>query len=728
MSYHNGSSSSSSSPSQSSSSSSPSSRVAATTAVAPPGYHYMPDGSLMLDSEMRNTAPVSQSQALITINSLSVDYTDIPTGGGERNIEINGSNGASFYLEVKNEDNSYYNFVTKTFTTKHAKLDGIITSGKYEAKVKFPAVTDNDQYDILLYTKDSTSHVGRQSIIFRDGSIDLNSSTGSNNALLQKVIYQTLDVTLTLSMYSSGGLIPAISVVNDTVVSGRYNGKQSKSFTATATRASNALTIDRQPTSNDVLAFLEPVVGSAPIQIPGENIYPTDRAVFQGDDINGAVTSGSVVRMDNVDLSAVIAIGDKITTPVTTDTVNGAVTSGIKVVMDNTAATKMAVGDQITGNTFLDSNLVTVAAIDPDGDNDVEFSMSEAVALTDGVTLTFSSKINRSTTTVTVVETSSTATDFTMSQAIQFRDNTPLTFTPQANYRWPLVNAVSLQEGMIAVTDSGNVGSGVEISKYEEKITLFEGTEKEEELILKEVIAIDRSKNIPTVVRGLETVAAGEVVFNQQMPLALAGDTLKVGGYGIEEINRIGGWDVSFNNLKVELNKKTTTKSSGSGTSVVVASAVGIADETTQTVNGAIASSNEVVLDSIDGLFVGQTLYSVSTGALVGNPTIVFINELTKTINLSLSQTFADGITLTFANSVVSGPGIAAGSINPFVTNISGTTLTLSAAQTLEDGQTFTFENAGNVATLTGNVAVKKAGPKDLTLRFDVDKFLTYHS
>jgi hypothetical protein len=287
---------------------------------------------------------------------------------------------------------------------------------------------------------------------------------------------------------------------------------------------------------------------------------------------------------------------------------------------------------------------------------------------------------------------------------------------------------VSLQEGMIVVPDGVNVASGVEISKYEEKIILFEDTEKEEELILKEVAALDRSKDTPTVVRGLETVAPADVVFNQQMPLALAGDTLKVGGYGIEEIKRISDWDVSFNSLKVELNTITTTKSSGSGTSVVVASAVGIADETAQTVDGATTSSNKVVLDSVDGLFVGQTIYAVSAGTLAGNPTIVSINELTKAINLSSVQTFADGVTLTFANSVVSGPGIVAGSIDPYVTNISGTTLTLSATQTLEDGQTFAFANTGNIATLTGNVTVRKAGPEDLTLRFDVDKFLTYHS
>lgn len=663
-----------------------------------------------------------------TINGFNVDYTNIPTAGENKDFEVFGSNGAEFYIEIKNEDNHYYNFFTKTFTSEYYKIEGVIANGSFTTKVLFPAVTDNDQYDIFIYAKEGTSHVERSVNYFRDGSIDLNSSTGSNGLLLQKVLYQVLDVTLTLSMYSASGAVPGITVVNNEITIGRYKGLKSQSFTSTSTRASNALTIDRQPLPSDLLAFVEPVVGSAPIQIPGENIYPTDRAGFTGDDINGAVTSGSVVRMDNTDLSAVIAVGDKITTPVTTDTVNGAVEEGIKVVMDNNVAIKMAVGDQVTGSEIPTTKVVTVAELDPDGDNIKEFSLSEAIVLSDGVTLTFSSKINRSTTTVTVVETSGTATDFTMSQAIQFRDDAPLTFTPQANYRWPIVNARLLAEGMIVVPDGANVGSDVKIADYEDTIKFYENTEREEDVILKSVKAVERSKETPTVVNGIETVAPGEVIFNQQMPLALAGDSLKVGGYGLEEVFRISGWDVKFNNLKVELNEITTTKSSGSGTSMVVASAVGIADETTQTVNGATTSSNIVTLDSVDGLFVEQTIYGVSAGTLSGNPTITSINEVTKAITLSLDQTFADGITLTFANSIVSGPGIVAGSINPYVTNISGTTLTLSASQTLENGQTFTFANAGNVATLTGNVTVKKAGSENLNIRFDVDKFLTYHS
>ena len=76
----------------------------------------------------------------------------------------------------------------------------------------------------------------------------------------------------------------------------------------------------------------------------------------------------------------------------------------------------------------------------------------------------------------------------------------------------------------------------------------------------------------------------------------------------------------------------------------------------------------------------------------------------------------------------MSGIGIDPDVINPYITNISSLNLTASVAQTLENGQTLTFTGAGNTATITGNITVKKAGTKDLNLYFDVEKFLTYHS
>lgn len=108
------------------------------------------------------------------------------------------------------------------------------------------------------------------------------------------------------------------------------------------------------------------------------------------------VNSSTDIRITNRDgimdgISTVEGIG--INTIVKgTDTVNGAVTSGIKVVMDANVANTMKVGDRITGNAALDRTTVTVAALNPDGDNVKEFSMSEAIALGDGLALNFSNQ------------------------------------------------------------------------------------------------------------------------------------------------------------------------------------------------------------------------------------------------------------------------------------------------------------------------------------------------
>jgi len=689
MSYHN------------SSSSSPySAPTTSQRQAAPPGYHYMPDGSLMLDSEMQSaaqstvqsaptqnatnnqgqTAPVGfhympdgslmsdVKHAALYNQSLIKDFNintgNISQAGEARDFIVLGDNGALFNLEVKNGA-TFYNFTTNKFQAAKSSLEKIsITNGNYKATVVFPAVSAGAQYDVSLMAIDNTKHNTYKEVRFADGSMDINSTKGSNSRLIQKVIYQTLDVTATLSCFSPTGVVTGASG-SATVTASRGASTELLpfSFIFTATNA-RTLTTKKNPASNDVMAFVERALGDTPVAIPGENIYPTATAAFTGDDINGAVTSGAVVRMDNTDLSAVIKVGDKITTPVITDTVDGAVSSGAKVVMDNNVALKMAAGDQVTGNAYLDANIVTVAELNPDGDNAKEFTLSEAVAIADGITLTFSSKINRSLTTVTVVETSSTATDFTMSQAIQFRDNCPLTFFNQMNYQWPVNNFANILKPGMIIVPSTNVTAGTITGEYKDTVTEFLGTKNEKIIVKKQVDAITTLALKPVVTKGVISTQAGGVVFNKQQALALAGDTLKIGGYGQTEIKRMYGWEVIFSDLKLTLNTVTTTTTAasagGSSTSVVVASRNGILDDVS--VVSGIGINPLVALPTVD------------TGA--GN---------------------------------VSGAG----------------TIVLTAAQSLESGVTLTFAGAGQTATITGNIEIVKAGGASNSLRFDVSKLLS---
>ena len=521
------------------------------------------------------------------INNLNLNLSDIPAAGELRAFTITGEGDGEvkFKLEVRDKDTGkYYNFVTNLFQTTEDSLEGTVTGGKYSGSITFPAVTGaTDQYDIYLYAKPGTKHAKYSEARFGDSTLDINGSIGSNSLLMQKVIYQFAAQTLTLSGFSPNTTVSG-TIANDTISVGRGQSKAKTAFSFTATAAATAAyRVLRQPTQSDVLAFVEPVVDATPVNLPGENIYPT---------INN------------------------------TDTVNVAVTSGVKVVMDTNVADKMKVGDRITGNTALNATTVTVVALDPDGDNAKEFSMSEAIGLADELTLSFSN---------------------------------------QMNFSWTVNNFANvIQEGMIIVPDT-NVTSETSISTYQDAITIFKDTVDEEIIIQHNQPSVSTLGEEPTIVKGLVTVQAGQITFDKQQVLALGGDTLKIGGYGEAEILRVHDWEVKFTDLAITLTAPTTTTTEATSAHATIA----VADR-------------EGVINTV------STVSGIGINSAVANPTLTTGGGL-------------DG----------AGDWI------------------MSAVQTLESGVTLTVENTGRVATITGNIEIIRAGTKDQTLRFDVEKLLS---
>ena len=61
-------------------------------------------------------------------------------------------------LEIKNEDDHYYNFITRAFQATKSSLEKTITNGSYVGYITFPTVTDDDNYDIYLYAKPGSQH------------------------------------------------------------------------------------------------------------------------------------------------------------------------------------------------------------------------------------------------------------------------------------------------------------------------------------------------------------------------------------------------------------------------------------------------------------------------------------------------------------------------------------------------------------------------------------------
>jgi len=607
---------------------------------------------------------------MAVIKSFNLDLSNIPASGEKRVFSITGSGTAEFILEVKdNTTGNYYNFNTNLFQSANARLENVVVNSSYSGYIIFPAVTgSSDKYDIYLYAKPGTTHTEYKEVRFDDGSLDLNSSIGSNSLMMQKVIYQYEAVTLTLQGYSPSSGITG-TFATETFSIDKYKGASKTSFSLiTTANAASSYRITKQPSTQDLLSYLSVVVGSEPELLPGEDEYPTATPAFTGDDVNGAVTSGTRVRMDNTDLSEVITVGDKITSPTTTGTVDGALEGETVVTLDQDAATLMAVGDFVTGtgcefcneHPGIDACTVTVVGT---GGNAKRFTIESATDFTDGGELIFSSKVNISHTTVTVVETSGTATDFTMSQAIQFRDNQPLTFTPRKNKRWPVDNINGLSSGnhIIKDTTDTNVTAGSFISDYVNTVVINEGTKDEQTIIKDSVPALDTKDKKPTIVDGFVTVQEGNIIFNNQQALALGGDTVKIAGYGQGNILSSYGYEVLFTDLAISLSAITTTTTS------------------------AVSNSTTVPVASVNGVLPGTT----TIGGIGIDPTV--------------------------ADPVINSRSVTSGAGN----------LELNKAQTLESGVTLTYANSGQVATITGNIEIIKAGTSNQTIYFDVDKLLS---
>ena len=415
--------------------------------AAPAGFHYMPDGTLMSDAEHVRL----YGQKIIT--SFNLDTSDIKAAGETRKFEISGDNNAVFSLEIKN-GTTYYNFQTNLFQATETGLSDItIGTNFYTGNITFPKVAAGAQYDVFLFSESNhnTRHAEYIEARANDGSIDINSSTGSNSNLVQKVIYQTLDVTIGLGSFSPAGTVTG-TLGTQTITASRNRAVSKTAFTLTNTVTSTrTLTINKQPGDSDVMSFIEATVGASGINIPGEDIYP---AVTNTDTVDGAVTSGTRYVMDT-NVATKMAVGDKITTATKTSRTDGAVEleALTKIVIEDTVAAAMNVGDAVTGVPTLDEALAvglpfTVAELDPDGDNANEFSIKTAegfnfvpltIGIASGTDLTFSSILNRQTITVAALNPDTdNVKEFSSSVAFQIRDGATLSFSNQRNYRWPI--------------------------------------------------------------------------------------------------------------------------------------------------------------------------------------------------------------------------------------------------------------------------------------------------
>ena len=478
--------------------------------LAPPGFHYMPNGVLMADGE----------HALLykekVIKAFNINTKNLKSNGETRQLKVIADNGAVFSLEIQNDAREYYNFQTKTFQAFKTRLSNIVVQNSvYSTSISFPLVSSADQYNFSLFSEENTVHDTNREVRFVDGSLDINSSTGSNSKLMQKVIYQT-------SAYSANGLV-SVAAQNSiiTVPVGSNKAKIPFTVVLTTNNAAKSLELIRQPVADDIAVYVEAVVGD-PVNIPGENIYPTITTAAVETDSGGTTVNGS-------------STGTTVTTHVVSSTI-------------------ATVGDRVLGNAALAAATVTVTEVS--GGSGKTFTISEAISIADDLPLSFSNQKNfRFPLSSTSNNLSRLSPGMKQVGATMFSSHAVI-----SNY-------------LEQITIFENEANEYTVDKVSVPAIDFRG--------VKPTITRNSSTKVVTELHGTSSNPI-HVTFDKQGTLQYVGNNAKIFSYGEEEIYRISGWDVEFTDLKAVLSPVVTNTSSStigaSSTTVGVDSRQGIVD------------------------------------------------------------------------------------------------------------------------------------------------------
>ena len=612
------------------------------------------------------------------IKNLNIDLSSMAAASTTRSFQVIGDNGAIFSLEITNEDGYYYNFSTNTFAAAHKRLKNRrIDNGVYNGSITFPAITDDDHYNILLFAESmhGTTHAEYSEVRFGDGSIDINSSTGSNSNLLKKIIYQYTDVTVTLSALAPETLrattdFSGAVMTNDTIVTGRGNtvGKTAFEIIVTAA-ATKALQITRQPTINDLVASTTVFFGD-PVQIYNEDIWSETRR--------------------------------------NSDTTNGTVSGGGTVTMDATVASKMKVGDRVKGTGIPTTSVVTVTNLS----GTYTFDTSEDVTIGDGIMLEFiAPHYHRWNVTAA-------SSIHKLASGMIYVDSD-----------WPLVSRTAIGP----YTDTTTYTT--EVQNEDGSIEEVTNT-----VVNASAPALDPLGYKPTITNGVITKQLGNITFSNKIIGDVDDVNAKVFyAHGPSAIKTIHNTEIKLSDLKVELATPITTVTSDStDTTIPVANREGVINNistisgigvdatlarSTDTVDGtSFADVTKIVMDNnvASKMVVGDRV----TGSGISiNSTVTVValdpdGDNVKEFSVSEAISVADGITLTFtpyALPIITSGGGASGAGD----------WTIGTSQVLPQNTVLTVGGTSRVATITGNIEFVNVDDTDFTLYFDIEKFLS---
>ena len=451
--------------------------------------------------------------------------------------------------------------------------------------------------------------------------------------------------------------------------------------------------------------------------------------------------------------------------PTTTDIVDGAVTSGVKVVMDNNVATKMEVGDRVTGNAALNAANVTVVELSTDS-NAKKFSMSEAIAIADDAVLSFTGSdqydvflfaedgtkhanytearfadnsidINSSVGSDSLLlrKVIYQTLDMRLTFGAGFSDgSTPAGFTGVQTTN-PTV--ISAQIG----ASTGKIPFSIEVEGGSTHSFTIDRNPTMSDVFIKST----RTIGVQVEIEGEDVSGSTYYRWSIDNLDGITAGMLAV-GTNVSAGTRVSSYEEAVTSLTGYKEEKRIVKVRKEAVEKIGAPTItrdtGTKAVTTVQAGNIVFNKQQAVdlrSDEITIVGSGQDGIKALTGWDIELTDMIV--TLTKPTSL-VSSTTVNSTTVVVASAdgvmddvtIVSGINIDSSVAEPTVTNIasytgSTATLTLSSAQSLEAGETLTFNGAARKITISGNLRVISAGSNpaywDGILGFDLEKFIT---
>jgi len=478
----------------------------------------MPNGKLMNDAD--HIAANGYIEKKIT--GVSLDYSDIPPGGGSKNITITGDAGIVFSVEVYEGDRAnYYNFKTGTFSALSYKQTNIQAgNGVSTIEINFPSQSSLKTMTINVYAETveniKTQHSPLVEERFEDGSLDVNASTGSDSNIVTKVLYQDVIKNLYLSTFSPTSTNSSQGTTNGAV-------------------SSNRMIIDQDATDPNIVRV-------------GDLISCTGIASALGVLVTKINPDGD--NTHEIEMSAADVVSDGVTVTFF-PAFRGMIPNGL------VSTTGRAALELISGSSGSYKFLITLTALVGRG-----FSVLRLPTTGDLCTInqiTFGSEAS----------------------PITGEDISSETF-----YRWPVTNIANLANGMVLDPSRSLTGANTttpaRIADYNVNKTLQKLDESnryytdftnytESDVF---VDGVDPQSNAITAIdrNGRVTARAGNIAFNKQQVDALKADAdVLIIAQGAVAIEQATGMVVSVSNVTITPAKVSTTTTAASSASTTIA-------------------------------------------------------------------------------------------------------------------------------------------------------------